>query len=211
MDKRWEQTAAQDTFREYQLIEFCGLTKHKSRTGHDAEDALGHRFEIKTTTYVGAGVTTARDISLEMIDRWRRQFWIVGFGKEYQKSSQKQFEVKELFLCHPRHLEPFFAKLERKIKRRIAYATRMREFAMRDEVCRTDMSEVDNMLNIRAVTLSMRNIPNRLIRGGLRLDHTNSENAQKMIQNFVIDNPIEEETVGVSYVEAVVNQFFSFI
>ena len=71
----------QDSVREEMLMELFGLMDSgEGRIGADAVDKNGRRFELKSGTK--KSVTTARDIGLHTLEKWRGKHWLIGFGKQ---------------------------------------------------------------------------------------------------------------------------------
>lgn len=101
-----DKKTVQDDAREEMIVKMCGLVKTDSRDGIDAFDELHHPYEIKSTTK-RAGVSTARDVGLHTVERWRKQYWVFAIGENLKSG----FEIRELFVAHPDHLEPFFQKV----------------------------------------------------------------------------------------------------
>jgi hypothetical protein len=64
--------------------------------------------EVKSTT--GESVSTARDVGMAHIQKWRSRFWIIGF---YTKSRDPDL-IKTLCLT-PADIEPWVAGIEQKI------------------------------------------------------------------------------------------------
>ncbi len=66
----------QDDGREQRLISILGLNSEPGRIGIDAS-LPGYQFELKSTTSKYY-VSTARDVTINMIEKWRSLNWIVG-------------------------------------------------------------------------------------------------------------------------------------
>ena len=73
-----EKETVQDQDRESKMIDILGLIGTEQRMGHDAEDKAGNRYELKSTTKDKFG--TGRDVSVEMIKKWRELYWIFATG-----------------------------------------------------------------------------------------------------------------------------------
>ena len=108
----------QDDERERELVRMFNLAWDPAhqRAGVDAllDVALdGHRFrfevEVKSTT--GDTVSTARDVGMEHIQRWRRMLFVVGF---YSKEARRP-ELQRCLCLSPMDMEPWIASVESKI------------------------------------------------------------------------------------------------
>ena len=103
-----EEVQVQDSAREDQLARLLGLRRMPGRHGHDAEDKTGNRYELKTTTKGGVG--TGRDVSQQMIDEWRKRYWICAKGRNLRRG----FQIDELFFLSPAMMEEWFQQMEDK-------------------------------------------------------------------------------------------------
>lgn len=107
--------AVQDDVRENQMIEILQLKKGIERSGVDASldfvDETGIEYcaqiELKSTT--GRTVSTARDVGIEHIRKWRSRIWIFGF---YDTTGE---ELQSLLCLGPAEMEPWIAKVEKYI------------------------------------------------------------------------------------------------
>ena len=99
--------APQDNKREKQLRELYGLVKPEGsgRSGTDAELLFKEKhipFELKSTTT--DGVTTARDVGIEHIEKWRGKHWLIGFYNGSGKTLSK------VLYASPDQMEPWIWK-----------------------------------------------------------------------------------------------------
>jgi hypothetical protein len=108
----------QDDERERELVRLFNLQWDPAhqRSGIDAileVNFAGRKaqieFEVKSTT--GDTVSTARDVGMEHIQKWRRKFFIIGF---YTRD-QKRPELKRCLCLSPTDMEPWIASIEKKI------------------------------------------------------------------------------------------------
>jgi hypothetical protein len=108
----------QDDERERELVRMFNLSWDPAhqRAGIDAELTLeigGKRIrldvEVKSTT--GATVSTARDVGIEHIRRWRRMFFVVGF---YSREARRP-ELQRCLCLSPLDMEPWIASIESKV------------------------------------------------------------------------------------------------
>ena len=100
----------QDDVREDKLKTlFNLLDSNEGRIGADAKDKEGRRFELKSGTK--RSVTTARDVGIHTLDKWRGKHWLVGFGS----IKSNQFEFNEIYYLSPEDMEGFCKKIHNKI------------------------------------------------------------------------------------------------
>lgn len=130
----------QDDQRERELCRIFNLhwSPEHQRDGTDAYFNLevnGKNIsipvEVKSTT--GDSVSTARDVGMAHIKKWRSRFWVIGF---YTKTRNPDL-VKTLCLT-PDDIEPWVASIEEKILPDFALANRAaRRLEMADlfEIC----------------------------------------------------------------------------
>lgn len=105
-----DKAPVQDQAREDQMISVLGLKKTAGRLGHDAEDEYGNIFELKSSTKGSFG--TGRDVSIEMIDRWRKRHWIFANGTNYSDG----FRIESLYYCSPTMMESCFDAMSAKFE-----------------------------------------------------------------------------------------------
>lgn len=107
----------QDDVRERELVRMFNLTWDRShqRSGVDAHlDTLVNgrtlqlEVEVKSTT--GASVSTARDVGIEHIGKWRKKLFVIGF---YSKEAQP--ELQQCLCLAPTDMEPWIASIEKRI------------------------------------------------------------------------------------------------
>jgi hypothetical protein len=108
----------QDDERERELVRLFNLNWDPAhqRAGVDALLNLEHggrqcelEIEVKSTT--GSTVSTARDVGMDHIQKWRRMFFVIGF---YTKEAKRPELVRCLCLT-PIDMEPWIASVEAKI------------------------------------------------------------------------------------------------
>lgn len=116
--------AVQDDGRERELIRLIGLRSGVSRSGVDAYydfSAEGVRYttpiELKSTT--SRSVSTARDVGLHHIEKWRQRVWVFGF---YDRPGNR---LEDVLVLGPQDMEPWIGKLERYIAPDIAIGERV--------------------------------------------------------------------------------------
>lgn len=96
------------------MRELVGLRAGGERSGVDAYldfSASGRRYsvpiELKSTT-VGS-VSTARDVGLDHIEKWRARVWVFGF---YNSSGRA---LEKVLVLGPSDMEPWISRIERYI------------------------------------------------------------------------------------------------
>ena len=106
--------AVQDDRRESEVRELVGLRAGEARSGVDAFldfNSGGSKYstpvELKSTT-VGS-VSTARDVGLGHIEKWRSRVWLFGF---YDASGTV---LKSVLILGPNDMEPWISRIERYI------------------------------------------------------------------------------------------------
>jgi hypothetical protein len=102
-------------YKELLLLKLFNLTK-LDRTGDDAADRHGRRYEIKTVARVAANgkrknslsVTTEHTLTLENIRRYRSvHLWIIAIFD--------QAHPEEIYEISPQALEPYFERWEERL------------------------------------------------------------------------------------------------
>jgi hypothetical protein len=109
----------QDDEREKELCRLFNLEwdPDHARGGTDAHFILevggsGYHIDAEVKSTTSGSVSTARDVGLEHISKWRRMFWVIGF----YGASQSRGPQLEYSLClTPLDLEPWIAETEAKI------------------------------------------------------------------------------------------------
>ncbi len=92
------------------MIEILGLKKAEGRLGHDAEDNNGNIFELKSSTKNSFG--TGRDVSVSMINKWRKRHWVFANGTNYKSG----FKIESMYYCSPNMMKDQFDILYEKFK-----------------------------------------------------------------------------------------------
>lgn len=108
----------QDDERERELVRMFNLDWDPThqRDGVDALldiAALGsaYRFEVEVKSTTGSTVSTARDVGMEHIQKWRRKLFVIGF---YSKEARRP-ELLRCLCLTPLDMEPWIASIEAKI------------------------------------------------------------------------------------------------
>jgi hypothetical protein len=110
--------SVQDDERERELVRLFNLNWDPShqRAGVDATldvalDGRTLRFEVEVKSTTGQTVSTARDVGMEHIRRWRRMLFVIGF---YEREARRPELLRALCLP-PIEMEPWIASVESKI------------------------------------------------------------------------------------------------
>ena len=108
----------QDNERERELVRLFNLkwdAAHQ-RSGVDAfldvrRGTETFRFEVEVKSTTGDTVSTARDVGMEHIQKWRRKIFVIGF---YSRDAGRP-ELKTCLCLTPLDMEPWIASIEGKI------------------------------------------------------------------------------------------------
>lgn len=97
----------QDSSAEIALANLFGLDRILNRMADaDANDEDGNPYQFKASTK--AGISTARNFGPATIDKLRRAYLIVAYGRNYQD----RFEVDRTFFFSRSHIEPWLSPKE---------------------------------------------------------------------------------------------------
>lgn len=107
----------QDDARERELVRMFNLIWERShqRSGVDAYldvivDGRCFRIEVEVKSTTGTSVSTARDVGIEHIGKWRKKFFVIGF---YSKEAQP--ELRQCLCLSPADMELWIASIESRI------------------------------------------------------------------------------------------------
>lgn len=179
----------QDNRRESQIAAFLGLHASERRAGEDATDSGGNAFELKSAS--NNQVTTGRDVGVHTINKWREVFWVVAVGTQDEKGLQ----MTALFVAHPKHLEPWFGKLEALLKDEERRYTRVLKAAKKGGAVLEDIDFVKQKCQ-RGITRNNPKIPLQLFRDrGLALNHQSPREARIQLARFVKKHPLPKTKV----------------
>lgn len=110
--------SVQDDERERELVRVFNLAWDPAhqRAGVDAMldiaiDGRVFRIDIEVKSTTGDTVSTARDVGVEHIQRWRRMLFVIGF---YTKEARRP-ELRRCLCLTPLDMEPWIASVESKI------------------------------------------------------------------------------------------------
>lgn len=103
---RPERRIVQDDLREQQLALQLRPERSRSRTGSDARDEHGNRYELKTVTT--RSVTTGRDIGPDYLDRLRRSYFICAHGE----NTDYGFQIRDIYFLAPAMMEDWIGRMD---------------------------------------------------------------------------------------------------
>ncbi|MDP2881806.1 MAG: hypothetical protein Q8N89_09515 [Azonexus sp.] len=110
--------SVQDDERERELVRMFNLHWDPShqRGGVDAVldvayEGRKYQFEVEVKSTTGNTVSTARDVGMEHIQKWRSKLFIIGF---YSKEAGRP-ELQRSLCLTPVDMEPWIASIEKKI------------------------------------------------------------------------------------------------
>lgn len=109
----------QDDERERELVRMFNLDWDPAhqRAGVDAVldvevDGSPYRLEVEVKSSTGTTVSTARDVGMEHIQKWRRKLFVIGF---YSREARRP-ELQQCLCLTPTDMEPWIASIEAKIR-----------------------------------------------------------------------------------------------
>jgi hypothetical protein len=109
----------QDDERERELVRMFNLDWDPAhqRAGVDAllaieVDGRPLSFEVEVKSTTGATVSTARDVGMEHIEKWRRKLFVIGF---YSREARRP-ELQRALCLTPLDMEPWIASVEARIE-----------------------------------------------------------------------------------------------
>jgi hypothetical protein len=109
----------QDDERERELVRMFNLDWDPAhqRAGVDAVldfdvDGRPYRMEVEVKSSTGSTVSTARDVGMEHIQKWRRKLFVIGF---YSKDARRP-ELRHCLCLTPLDMEPWIDAIEAKIQ-----------------------------------------------------------------------------------------------
>ena len=100
----------QDDSREIMTRKLLRLKESgEGRSGADAVDEFGNRYELKSTTT--GQISTSRDVLPRKIDEWRTRIWICVSGVLSKNLEKKTFAFEKMFVLFPADMEGFFEQI----------------------------------------------------------------------------------------------------
>jgi hypothetical protein len=108
----------QDNERERELVRMFNLAWDPAhqRSGVDAllnvrVAGQTYQFEVEVKSSTGSTVSTARDVAMEHIGRWRRMLFVIGF---YSRAARP--ELQRCLCLTPLDMEPWIESIEAKVR-----------------------------------------------------------------------------------------------
>jgi hypothetical protein len=108
----------QDDERERELVRMFNLewNPDHQRSGVDAflditVNNEKYRLEVEVKSTTGKTVSTARDVGIEHIAKWRTKLFVIGF---YTKDARRP-ELRKCLCLTPTNMEPWIASIEKKV------------------------------------------------------------------------------------------------
>lgn len=169
----------QDAVREAMLRAlFRLMPSGEGRSGADAVDEDGHRFELKSTTKTS--VTTARDVGPHTLDRWMRRYWLCAKGRNLAGG----FTIDEVYFLHPSMLEAWITPYRERFSSDLALLERASD-ALRTQRFVESQIERLRALVIRGLTLNNPKIPWSYVRTqGVRIVEGHPERLRELIRGL---------------------------
>lgn len=175
----------QDNRRETQIAGIVGLKPSEKRAGRDATDLYGNSFELKSATK--KSITTARDVGVHTIAKWRKTYWVVATGR----NKADKFEIDSIYVAHPNDLERWFAPLEKLLRAEARVCFNVLKAAAKAGACKLDIEFVRQKCE-RGITRNNPHIPLGLFQNHcLKLDHINQIAAKQQLAEFVRRRPLD--------------------
>ena len=103
--------AVQDDRREKEMCELLGFRESIGRTGVDAyydfkRGDVSYEVPLELKSSTNRSVSTARDVGLAHIEKWRNRIWVFGF---YDSSGNT---LRQLLTLGPTDMEPWIRRIE---------------------------------------------------------------------------------------------------
>jgi len=189
---------AQDDIRERTVCKMLGLLRSeespfshltKKREGIDAFDDHGNPFEIKGTSEDrnDGCFSTARDVTVNKVNKWRKQYWIFAIGDNYEA----RYDCKELYIFHPSQLEFFFLDVQRRIEYLQEKTQKLVEYAKTGPFSSSEISFFEKKLG-KSTTVNDPRIRLCWVRdlGYSLYTHSKPHNVQKRFSQFITEHPL---------------------
>lgn len=169
-----ERVPIQDQAREDMMVNLLGLKKAEGRLGHDAEDDKGNIFELKSSTKNSFG--TGRDVSISMINKWRKRHWIFANGTNYKTG----FKIESMHYCSPNMMKDQFDILYEKFKPDIKISKFVLAY-VDDVLVKIQIDRLKYLLD-RGMTYNNPHISMKYVKEyGVEIDLSSPKNSLKMI------------------------------
>ena len=136
----------QDQAREQLIIKLFGLSPNPERLGPDAFDNDNNPYELKSTTMSGIG--TGRDVSLSMLNNWRKRYWLVAKGENLEDG----FHPDEIYFLSPNMIEGRLKEIEEKIRPDLELRDTVLDL-LNEDLSQNELDQVDYLMS-RGATLN---------------------------------------------------------
>lgn len=169
----------QDGEREDALIQLFDLiSTNENRIGVDAKDENDNRFELKTTTKLG--VSTARDVGMNHIEKWRQLNWICAKG---QYDSENLFKFEEIYFLFPENLESWFCTIVCKLQEKDHLFSRITDLMVKYRFADIEIDQIQYVFK-RGTLLNNPNIPWSYIQThGYKIDRDHAQILRELLTN----------------------------
>lgn len=183
-DDEEETVEVQDNTREKLMkVVFRLLNSGEGRNGLDALHRDGHRFELKSTTTLA--FPTARDLSLETLDRWVQCHWIFGYGKNYKSG----FRFLELYYYPPSKMYPLLLATAKQLQKRVEVANLALDWLKHSEHNTPENIRAMKFIVARGTKMNNTKLPLKRVRkDGYRLEEPYAECLDSYIMKYGDDN-----------------------
>jgi hypothetical protein len=138
-------------------------------------DEKGRLYELKSTTR--DRVSSARDVGMGHLTKWRRLNWIFGRGNYRGRT----FDFEQIYFLTPAQMEPWFSVMEEKITRDDALFERVLKVLQRSGFTVEEREHV-RLAFRRGVLLNDPKIPWGYIQThGVRIDNDHAKQLRKLV------------------------------
>lgn len=167
----------QDGTREYSLASLSGLILGTSRIDVDAWDRFGNPFELKTTSK--GGVSTARDLGIQHLNKWRERFWVIANFKNFEDG----FSFGRIFFLAPVHMEGWYSKIEACLRKDMELADKTLSI-LSGNISNIEMLRVEHVLK-RGRLMNDPNIPKKYVEtNGIEITANPAGLLSDLVQKF---------------------------
>jgi len=176
-----EQVQVQDRTREEMIISLFALEAIESRLGHDALDEHENPFELKSSTK--RSCSTGRDVSFEMIQKWRECYWLIARGRNLASG----FQVDDIYFFHPSMLEGWFQKIENKLSPDVRLREKVIEI-LKGKLSQDELERLHYLIS-RGLTLNNPHIGGPYIeKNGQKIDlNRPKEHLRELIEKYPLN------------------------
>jgi hypothetical protein len=169
----------QDAAREQMLRTLFGLVPAgEGRSGPDALDEAGHRFELKTTTK--NSVSTARDVGPHTLEKWQERYWICARGRNLARG----FEISEVYFLPPEALSNWLLPMRKQFESDLNLLKRASETLMQQNYTPAEIKRLSYLLR-RGFTINNPHIPWKYIQAhGILITDNYAARLRQLMQQY---------------------------